>query len=278
MIKNVRLGIFINEFNKKPIFMDLREFKDVYELDHFMDYYYNDNKEARKEFDQDIFEYLLDNMEQLKKVEARTGSKFLGRLSAYYYDEKGNMQYIKLPTKKRKMIRNYRDISDSKKCMEFLTKVFDRAMENIFESHSKANYRTTKNDFIFLMCEAFKSVEYHFSDNEKYYLAIYFNNRTLENKKKCLDLMKINVENFYKRKEEIDKENEYKPTFEEKKEEYQSRLNAPEELASIPYASSELEYNLEMAKKEKDDDYLFKNHDLEEIDKYTNFYQRKRRK
>ena len=66
MIKNVHLGFFINEYNKEPIYTDLIEFKDINELDQFMDYFYNNNEKIKKYFEQDISEYSIDNIDQFQ--------------------------------------------------------------------------------------------------------------------------------------------------------------------------------------------------------------------
>ena len=100
MIKNVHLGFFINEYNKDPIYYELAAFKDADDLDRFMDYFYNNNEKIRKLFDQDISEYSIDNIEQFRKVEEKKDNNFRGRISAYYFNELGKIEFLELPTPK----------------------------------------------------------------------------------------------------------------------------------------------------------------------------------
>jgi len=277
MINDIHLAIFINEYDKKPIYMDLMEFKDVNELDYFMNYFDNDNNKVRKQFDQEIFEYLLDNVKQLKKVEEKTKKKFYGRISAYYFDDVHNMHFLKLSTPNKIIVRDYHNIPDEKECISFLFKVFDKAEKTIFDRFKKINYNLTEKNFIYLMERALDAYGYKISDNEKKYLAKYYNYRTDKNRQDVFNLIKVNVKNFYNRKK---MNNEVFESFIPNKEELNlvhDALEREEELVCLYGASDILQHDLEMFKKTGDYEYLFGNHDIEEINQYTNYYDMKKK-
>ena len=197
MIKNVHLGFFINEYNKDPIWTDLIEFESVDELDRFMDYFYNNNENVRELFNEEISEYAIDNIGQFKKVEEISNKKFRGRLAAYYYDRTGRMNFLELPTKDKKPVRNYKRIDDLKACVNFLWKLFDETISKIDKRYGNSRYGPTKGEFVHYICEKFNQVGYEFSDEELYYLVKYYNNRSPKNKEDCLILIRTNVKRYF---------------------------------------------------------------------------------
>ena len=268
MIKNVHLGFFISEYNKGPIYLDLATFKDANELDHFMDYFYNNNEKIRKLFDQDISEYAIDNIDQFRKVEKVTNNNFRGRISAYYFNELGKIEFLDLPTSKKKPVRDYKTLPNLKECYSYLCKVFNDAEQRIKERYKKTQYGPPKGEFIHYICEKLKQASYYMSQNEVYYLAKYFNHQTEKNKEACLTLLRNNLKQYYvqKEKEEL-LEKQYE---EDKKLALETPIEKEEKLTSLDGAREELEIDVEKVNMSRDYDHLFLNHDLDEIDKYTN--------
>lgn len=268
MVKNVHLAIFINEYGKEPIFHDLMEFKDAVELDQFMYNYYDNNKEVRKKFIDDIAEYLLDNRDQVRKVEKKTGNKFYGRISAYYISRSGKMEYLELPTPKRVVVRDYKEFPDIDKAYAFLLNLFEKTVMKINEIHKKSDYGSKKGNFIYLMCEEFHKYGYEFSEEELYHLAKYHTRPNEKNREDCLTIIMTNLKRYYGNKplktRKVKKENQLTNDDYLKKEELEYSSLSPDNL----------QYDMEKVKETDDYDYLYLNHDLDEIDKYTNALKR----
>ena len=224
MIKNVHLGFFINEYNSNPIYYDLALFKDADELDHFMDYFYNDNENLRKLFDQDISEYSIDRIEQFKEVEKISNKKFRGRISAYYFNEKGQLEFLDLPTAKRKPIRDYKRLPNLDTAYKYISNVFNEAVNNINARYKYKKTGPTKYEFIHYICEKLKQTSYEVSDNEKYYLAIYYNRRDDKHKADCLTLIKSNLKVYYKSVKEEKRLQEEQMRYEEEMKKYEEEI------------------------------------------------------
>ena len=289
MIKDVHLAFFINEYNKEPIWTDLITFKDVNELDHFMDYFYNNNENIRKLFNEDIGEYSLDNIGQFKKMNEIINGNFKGRISAYYYNSNGQMEFIDLPTPKKKPIRDYHKIEDFETAYEYLSNVFDEAVKRINEKYKK--YGPTMGEFLHHICEKLHQASYEVSKNELNYLIKYYKQQNNKNRSDCLTLLRTNVRRYYLEKAQKKHEDELKKLGIETKEpeisaptidasiymdndlyELARELAKPEKekLAPLDSASKKLEYDIERTLDTKDYDNLYLNHDLDELIRDTN--------
>ena len=288
MIKNVHLGFFINEYNKDPIYFDLATFKDVDELDQFMEYFYNNNEKIRKLFDQDISEYAIDNIEQFRKVEKITNNNFRGRISAYYYNKLGKIEFLDLPKPNKKPIRDYRRISDCNKCIKYLHEVFEDAVKRINEKFKNTKYGPPKGIFVHYIAEKLHQSGYDISQNEVYYLVKFYNNQSEKNKRDCLTLIRANIKSYYEKLEIERREKE----FEEDKKLAQEIVLPKEEKLSIndepekkdnkkevehSKPSEDLEYAVERTNATGDYDNLFLYHDLDELDRFTNALKKGRR-
>ena len=266
MIKNVHLGFFINEYNSDPIYYELAEFKDVIELDRFMDYFLNNNEKIRKLFDQDISEYSIDNIKQFKEVEKISKKKFRGRIAAYYFNELGQLEFIDLPTSKRKPIRDYKILPDLESSFDYLSQVFDEAVKKINARYQNKKETASKGEFVHYICEKLKQVGYEVSEDELYSLVVYYNKQTDENKKTCLDKIKVNLKKYFKEKEKREERAKIDEDLRLEREtiEQEKKLDYSEETPKT------LQYDVEETKKSDDYDHLFMKHDLDELDKYTN--------
>ncbi len=198
MIKNVHLAIFINEFGKKPyLYRDLKVFSDARELDRFMDYFNNNNEEVRKELGQEIFDYFTENIDQLKHVEEVSEKKFNGRLTAYYYDQNNQLQFLELPKKNKIIVRDYRDIPDLERCVKYLHNLFDETVKKLNEQYKDVIGGPPKGIFVGDICEKFRQCSYEFSDEELYCLIKYYNAQTPERRKACLTCIRTNVRRYF---------------------------------------------------------------------------------
>lgn len=264
MIKNVHLGFFINEYNKEPIWTELASFNDALELDRFMDHFYDDNIKIKKLFDQNIADYSIDNIGQFKKVSEIIDGNFKGRIAAYYFNERGQMEFLDLPTTKKKPIRDFRIIKDFNKAYQYLAKVFEDAVERVNKKYGKRG--PTKGEFIHYICEKLHQSSYEVSENEVYYLAIYYMRQNEKNKNNCLTLLKTNIRRCY-----LERLTEEANRFAEDKRLARTESIIPEEkLAPLDSASSELQYDIQEANKEMDMDNIYLRHDLDELIRDTN--------
>ena len=303
MIKNVHLGIFINEYDKTPyLYRELKVFDDAIELDRFMEYFNNNKKnEVRLLYDEDISEYFLDNITQIELVEDVSKKKFNGRLSAYYFDNNNRLQFLPMPKPGKAMVRDYKMIPDMEQCIKFLQDLFDETDKKI---NKKYNNNPTQAIYLGTMCEKFRQVSYDFSGEELRDLRRYCERPTERNKKECFRSIRTNVRRVFLEKAQ----KEYEKTHQKEKEELLRLENARKEeqqriefnnthlandeyevaneaakpkeetLTPLDSASELLRYNMEQAKESDDKDKLYLAHDLDELIRDTNIQEEGRRK
>ena len=269
MIKNVHLGFFINEYNKEPIWTELASFNDALELDRFMDHFYDDNKNIKELFDQDIGEYAIDNIGQFKEVSEIINKNFKGRLAAYYYNDRGQMEFLDLPTPKKKPIRDFRIIDDFTKAYQYLANVFNETIKKVNKKYGDNG--PTKGEFIHYISEKLHQASYDISENEVYYLAIYYMRQNEKNKNNCLTLLRTNVRRCY-----LEEARQRAEIYNEDRRLAREESIIKDDLEAIDTASSKLEYDIEEANKTGDMDNLYLQHDLDELLRDTNIEEKGR--
>ncbi len=282
MIKNVHLGIFISEYDKKPyLYRDLKTFADATELDRFMDYFNNNNKDVRIEFNEDISEYFLNNIQQINLVEDVTNKQFNGRLCAFYYDDNNNLQFLELPKPGKVTIRDFRIIPRMEDCVKYLWDLFDEVEKKLKKKYDKTPGGPPKGAFLGIMCEKFRQVSYEFSDEELHDLRKYYDAPTEYNRKVCLRLIRTNVRRFflakaqkeYAEKQKLEQIQKDKIEYSEDEHLYQSIIKSsnekiPKDELSESSIPEFMQYCADKAIETGDDDYLYLNYDLDELDKY----------
>lgn len=301
MIKNVHLGIFINEYNGKDyLYRELNVFDDAIELDRFWDYFNNNNDDkVRIFYNEEISEYFLDNIPKIKEVEKKSKKRFNGRLSAYYFDEKNRLHFLPLPKPGKIMIRDYKSIPNMEKCIEFLENLFEETHKAIFDKYKKLekNKKPKKEVYVAEMREKFRQVSYELNDEEVLDLKKYYDTPTEERKKDCFRSIRTNVRRYFllkaqekereeaKRIEQEEKERKANEEFErlhivnhmyEFATEFLNELVPKKEvvLDCLDSAKSELQDRLNEVKKTNDYDSLFLEHDLDELVRDTNIERR----
>lgn len=290
MIKNVHLGIFINEYNKTPhLYRDLKVFSDAVQLDQFMDYFNNNNKEVKLLFDEDISEYFLDNIPQIKAVEEASEKKFYGRLCAFYFDNNNMLQFLELPKPGKIIVRDYKKIPHMEKCIRFLWDLFEKTDKDIKKKYDKVPGGPPKGAYLGIMCEKFRQSSYEFSDEEVLDLKKYYDTPTEYNKKTCLRSIRTNVRRWFLLKAQEKYKEEAERLEQEEKErkaneefermhivnhtyELVNEFTPKEEelLAYLDGANSELQYAIDKTNETKDYDNLYLGHDLDELIRDTN--------
>ncbi len=275
MIENIHVAICINRYDEALIARDLFVAKNFEELDAITTQY-EDSDELRKAYEEDISEFFIDNIPTIRKNETKNG-KFRGRISAFYYDEKGCRHFVELSYKNKRIVRNYQMMNSAKECYAFFEEVFDKAVKEIQRKKSMFEGLQTVKDCVYSLCRVFERYGYHFSENEVYYLTCYFNEFNIERRKKlrsdCLKLLKDNIDAFFatRKKETVKRvpkkvSSPEKMEFEEPSDEWVLTCSI-----DAPY---ELKYDVERVKKTKDYSILLDNYDADVISMYTNYYDR----
>lgn len=262
MIENIHLAIFIDKYQDNRHFCDLKEFATVDDLDNFT-MKFADSSELRKEFDDEILEYLMENREIIDKNDTKY-KHFRGRISAYYIDKRGDKQFLKLSFKKRKVIRDYLEFDKLKDALIFMRNVLCKCLEELNTRKKKAVFLDT-SDLIYITNCTLNMYNYGLSLNERYYYAKYFNNPNEKNFEDCYTLMKQNITQHFREKQEY--EEDVKKAYSEFSMDefiYKANDDAPEYF----------KYIFDKALKENDWDKLFNEFTCEEIDLYSNYYKK----
>ena len=244
--KVIYLAIFIDKYNVNNHFFVLNKFASVQDLDSFTIKFTN-YEELRKYYEVDISEYLMDNQKIIKNNETKN-KNFKGRISAFYYNSRGEMEFLEIKYQKRKIVRDYKEFSNQSDAISFMKKVFDVSLEKLNEK------RLLKKDVVYYFANILENYHYHISEEEKKYLYNYLNTRSNHDYQDLIKIMKKNVKRAYMRKE-----SEILDTILE---------NHIHEVTLDDDAPDFLKYNI------NNDEKLFLHYDIDEIDKYTDRFRR----
>ena len=245
--KEISLALFIDKYNVNNHYYILKKFKNVSELDNFTSKF-SDYEELRKYFEVDISEYLMDNRKIVLENETKN-KKFKGRISAFYYNSRKEMEFIEIKYQKRKVVRNYLLLNNQSDAICFMKKVIDIALEKLNKKP------LLKRDKVYYYINILEKYNYHVSLEEKKYLYEYFNYPSDKNYNDIIMIMKTNVKRQFKLKEE--------------KKINEALEQSLEKVIIDDDADEFLKYNSDS------DENLFLYHDIDEIDKYTNRFRRK---
>lgn len=262
MIKNIHLAIFIDKYQDNRHFYNLKDFSTIEDLDKYTTHF-NNSIDLRREFEDDILEYFMENKDIIDKNDTKY-KHFKGRISAYYLDKRGDMQFIKISYKKKKIVRDYLDFEKVSDALEFMRNVLQKSLSELVVRKDKVKFLDTK-DLIYIANCALNLYGYELSLNERYYYAKYFNN-PVENKfEDCYTLMKQNIVKHFREKQ-YNEENISKAYSElnEDKFEYIAYDDAPDYF----------KYVFDKALKDNNFEILFNEFDTEKIDLYSNYYRK----
>lgn len=253
--KEISLAIFIDKYNVFDHYFVLKKFNNVHDLDNFTKNF-KDAEALRKHFETDISEYLMDNRKIIKENETKN-NKFRGRISAFYYDDHHRMEFVEIKFPKKKVVRDYKELADMSDGFSFLKNVYDIAIKDL----NKSSLAIKEKVFCFI--NILDKYSYHISAEEKKYLFDYFLNPSERNYKALIVILKTNVKRAFmdlERKKEKEQLEELYQTYPSSR-----KTEIDDE------ASNFLKYNIN----HNNDEELFKYHDLDEIDKYTDKFRRK---
>lgn len=245
--KEISLALFIDKYNVNNHYYVLKKFKNVHELDDFTSKF-KDYEELRKYFEVDISEYLMDNRKIVSENETKN-KKFKGRISAFYYNSRKEMEFIEIKYQKRKVVRNYLLLNNQSDAISFMKKVIDIALEKLNKKP------LLKRDKVYYYINILEKYNYHVSPEEKKYLYEYFNYPSDKNYNDIILIMKTNVKRQFKLKEE--------------KMINEALEQSLEKVIIDDDADEFFKYN------SYSDENLFLYHDIDEIDKYSNRFRRK---
>lgn len=259
--KPYKLGISFGKYHDPfDVPWDLYEASTEQELDEFTRKFSSD-KEIRRLFDQKIGECALEDREKIEKNETKHHN-FRGRICAYYYDKNNRINYIEVAYKKRKIVRDYRDLVTLKEREDFLETVFNEIIKSI--NYENKHKKMSVNEKMFIVIKTFEKYGYSISDNEKYYLACFFYKPNIKTKSKLFLFIKINLKDEYlKEKEDIEDQKKLSKEYDIPKKDY------------LIYDTDDLLFNelFNKAIKENDFDLLFKYYTVDEINKKCNYFE-----
>lgn len=245
--KEISLALFIDKYNVNNHYYILKKFKNINELDDFTSKF-NDYEELRKYFEVDISEYLMDNRKIVSENETKN-KKFKGRISAFYYNSRKEMEFVEIKYQKRKVVRDYLLLNNQNDAISFMKKVIDIALEKLNKKP------LLKRDKVYYYINILDKYNYHVSEEEKKYLYEYFTYPSDKNYNNIIVIMKTNVRRQFKLKEE--------------KKTNEALEQSLEKVVIDDDADEFLKYN------SNSDEDLFLYHDIDEIDKYSNRFRRK---
>lgn len=267
-MKNNRfyLGIFFGKYDDpKDEPWILYEANTQEELDNFTRKY-NSDEEIRKEYDQIIGECALVDIKKIKQNETKHHN-FRGRISAFYYNNKGERVFVDVAYKKRLVVRDYRELKTVNDQFAFFNIVFDEVLKKIGQQEKKKNL--SAHDKMSVVIKTYEKYGYFISENEKYYLAKYFYEPSDKNRKELFGFLIINLKNRMERiKEEEARKKEEDLELSKEAEENKSKPKY------IVYDTDDVFFNetFKKAIKENDFDTLFKYFTIDEITVKSNYF------
>ena len=161
------------------------------------------------------------------------------------------MEFLEIKYHKRKIVRDYLELNNVNDAIAFMKKVYDKAFEKVLP------LSCTKSDKLYCIMEILNKYNYHISEEEIKYIYNYIEIPTEKRYKDIIILMKTNIKRRFKDIEEKEMDRVY------------ADYNRAKYLNVEDSAPEFLKYNL------NDDESLFLNHDIDEIDKYTDRFRRK---
>ena len=221
---------------------------------------FTSDEEIRRIYDQRIGECALVDRKKIEKNETKYNN-FHGRICTFYFDKNNKIHFFKVAYKNRKIVRDYHELKTVNERMEFFRTIFDLAIKRMAKEELK--HDLYRNEKMAVIISTFEKIGYRFSENEKYYLAIYFNKSNDKSKNDIFNLIKINIINEAKREEELKKEEH----------ELEDECDVKDTKYEV-YDSNDTFFNeiFNRAIRENNFELLFKYFTVDEIDQKSNYF------
>lgn len=246
--KEIFLALFIDKYNVVNHYYILKKFPTTLDLDLFTSKF-KDSEELRKYFEIDISEYFMDNKKIINQNETKN-KKFQGRISAFYYNSKSQIEFIEISYHNKKIVRDYKELHDVNESFNFIKKVYDISFDKLNKM------KLTLNNKVYYLENILEKYNYHISDEEKKYLKDYLKTKTNYSYQNLMIIIKTNIKRQFLQKEA--------KIMQEKEENNLEKVSIDED------ADEFLKYNI------NDDEKLYLYHDIDEIDRYTDKFMRRK--